>query len=178
MLIVLLMIILLPVIIILFILSRSRVFIYMDWQWDENDKNVQIKISILRITFYQETIDLTELDFPSLETDDKVDMKEMYHVVKSVLKKSKIENIHTDTIIATDDPSITAYLFVSITTLAEWIRSHYSNNRHIELNVSADFEQETIQSVGECMISVKLSKTIKEMKKMKKLRKESENNGR
>ncbi|QGH35322.1 hypothetical protein GI584_15245 [Gracilibacillus salitolerans] len=150
----------------------------MDWQWEEDDKNVQIQISILHITFYQETIDLAQLDFPSLETDNNGDMKEMYQLVKRVLKRSKIEKIHTDTIVATYDPSITAYLYVSIKTLAEWIRAHYSNNEHVQLDVSADFEQEIFQSVGECMISVNLSKTIKEMKKIKKLRKESENNGR
>ncbi|SFM08534.1 hypothetical protein SAMN04487943_107209 [Gracilibacillus orientalis] len=178
MLIVLLIIIIFLFMIMLFILSRSRVYIYMDWQWDEEDKCVQFKVSLLHITLYQETIDLTELDFPSLDTDNHAEMKEMYHLAKSVLKKSEIEKIDTETIVATYDPSITAYLYVSIITLVEWIRSHYSNKRHIQLDVSADFEQETFQSVGECMISVKMSKTIKGIKKMKKLRKESENSGR
>jgi hypothetical protein len=171
MLIVLLLIIIVLFIIILFIFLRSRVYISLDWQWDEEDKNAQFQISILRFTLYQETIDFTQFDLSSLETDNSVDMKEMYHLVKSLLKKSEIEALHTETIVATYDPSITAYLYVSITTLAEWIKAHYSSKRDVEINIAADFEQETFQSAGECMISVKLSKTIKEMKKMKKIRK-------
>lgn len=171
MLIVLLIILILFFLIILLIFSRSRVYISLDWHWDENDKYMQYKISILHITFYQKTIDFDQLAISFLEPSKNGKKKEMYSLVKTVLKKSNMEKIQADTIVATYDPAITAYLYVSISSLAEWIKAQYSHHL-VQLNVSADFEQETFQSAGECMISIKLSKTIKELKKMNKLRKE------
>ncbi len=93
--------------------------------------------------------------------------REKYEAVKMILDTSEIERFNTETMVATQDPIFTAYLYTGLKALTQWIVSKYHQKSASKIVIGANFEQITFQSVGECMISIKLSKTIREIRKLK-----------
>ncbi len=151
---------------IIFLIFRLRIYLSLDWQIGKETNYVKVSARALNISIYQKSIDFEDWNLPSFNKTD-IKWKERYEAIKKILHASKIEKLDTETIVATDDPIFTAYLYACLKTLSEWVVSMYHKNDSSKVVIGADFEQISFQSVGECMISIKLSKTIKEIWKLK-----------
>ncbi|WP_035723002.1 hypothetical protein [Gracilibacillus boraciitolerans] len=156
----------------LMIFFRLRIYILLNWQFDDDQKFVQLSATVLHLSLFQKKIDFASWEMPMLEKEtenetEKEKWQEKYDAMKSILQAAKMERITSKTFVATDDPIITAFLYTFLKDIAEWISSTY-NDKQAKLMVAADFEESSFQSVGgECMISTKLSKTMKEIRKIK-----------
>ncbi|WP_058307098.1 hypothetical protein [Gracilibacillus massiliensis] len=148
------------------VILQLRIYIKLIWQIDEKEKYLQVSANVLKISFYQKNIDFTEWELPSVD-QQKSNWREKYQSFKKIMRASKLEHINSNTMVATDDPAITAYLYVFLKIINESVSSVYNQKDRSEIVIGADFEQNSFQSTGECMISVKLSKTIKEIRKLK-----------
>ncbi|UOQ86294.1 hypothetical protein [Gracilibacillus salinarum] len=157
----------------LLIFAFIKLYVFLAWQWDEEGKMIEIKVKVLRMVVYKQTVDLTG-NKKEQTSDSETSTKEMMLLGKEIIKMATIEKVETETVVATPDPSLTAHLYVVLQTLKQWLLAQYPRKKFL-LSVGADFEQESLESIGECMISMKLSKTIREINKLKKLMKGANN---
>ncbi|MDX8046722.1 hypothetical protein SH601_12085 [Gracilibacillus sp. S3-1-1] len=166
---ILLLLLLLIFLIILFFIAKIHLLI--NWQWDEENKSLYMETSILHITVYRKEIDFMTLEVTSL-LDGNVDKtKALLSPMCTLLKKANIEKVEAKADVATEEPDRTAYVYVMLKSLADSITAMTGNHENVQINVSANFSEETFESVGECMISFKLSKTIKELIEINRIRK-------
>ncbi|SHN05574.1 hypothetical protein [Gracilibacillus kekensis] len=149
-----------------FVIFQLRIYIQLIWQIDEEEKYLQVSANVLKFSFYQKEIDFTEWDLPSIDKQ-KGNWREKFESFKKIMRVSKVEKMKSVTMVATDDPAITAYIYTFLKVINEWITSVYSKKNASEMVIGANFEENVFQSSGECMISMKLSKTIKEIRKLK-----------
>ncbi|UOQ47143.1 hypothetical protein MUN88_13775 [Gracilibacillus caseinilyticus] len=157
----------------LLLIAFIKLYVFFAWQWDEEGKMFEVKVKVLRMVVYKKTVDLTGSE-KIKSTDSETNWKEVIPLGKEIIKMATIEKVETETVVATNDPSFTAHLYVVLQTLKHRLLAQYPRKDFL-LSVGADFEQESLESFGECMISMKLSKTIKEINKMKKLMKGANN---
>ncbi|WP_066194960.1 DUF2953 domain-containing protein [Gracilibacillus phocaeensis] len=147
-------------IVLVFLLLFFLLAINLDvhWLWNEEERYLKVKCHILRIPVYTKRITADQ------SLDLFVDHHQWRERMTYIFHHAEVKQIRSETIVATSDPGHTAYLYVFLQSIAEWLRSI----QNTDIAVSADFDEEVLQTEGECMISMKLSQTIGELNKWRK----------
>ncbi|GAB2569687.1 hypothetical protein [Gracilibacillus alcaliphilus] len=146
-------------IILLCLYFTLAVSIHVYWCWQEEEQYLHLSCHTMRIPLYSKRV-----DFHGLPSDVTIHARKILQMIQYVRQHAKHIQVQSETVVSTSDPAVTAYLYVFLKVVTEWLRSlHQADNK-----VAADFEQTAFQTEGECMISLSLRQNIKELNKWRK----------
>lgn len=151
------------------ILSIARFYFTLYWSINEEEQMVILSVHLLKIRVYYKEIELDSFDFSDNKKTSTNKKKDLRLIGSLLLDQGRLEQFEVDAIIGTGEPDTTAILYGLCKGIMEALKNYFSTKTitPIHCNISADFDEEILETEGICMISLKMRKTIRALRKNK-----------